>query len=71
MTSLASSWLPDHQLAVAATLSHADESIGQVSDLPFPHQTRVDGIVEHDRELLVRASPVATHGPTPARGSLK
>lgn len=39
-------WLPDHQLGAAATLAHADELVGQVSDLLFAYQTRPDGIFE-------------------------
>lgn len=37
-------WLPDHQLGVAATLTHADELIGQVADLLFEYQSQPDGI---------------------------
>ena len=51
VTSRASTWLPDHQLAVAATLSHADELIGQLSDMLFAYQTRADGIVELEEQL--------------------
>lgn len=36
-------WLPDHQLGVAATLSHADELIGQVADLLFYYQNQPGG----------------------------
>lgn len=36
-------WLPDHQLGVAATLSHADELIGQVADLLFDYQNQPGG----------------------------
>lgn len=39
-------WLPDHQLGVAATLSHAEELITQVSDLLLSYQTQPDGIFE-------------------------
>lgn len=39
------SWLPEHQLGVAATLSHADELIGQVGDLLFDYQTQPDGVI--------------------------
>lgn len=51
MTSPAYSWLPDHQLGVAATLSHADELVGQLSDLLFAYQTRPDGILELEEQL--------------------
>jgi hypothetical protein len=44
-------WLPDHQLGAAATLSHADELIGQVSDLLFAFQTRPDGILELEEQI--------------------
>lgn len=38
-------WLPDRHLSVAATLSHADELIGQVGDLLFDYQAQPDGII--------------------------
>ena len=44
-------WLPDHQLGVAATLSHADELIGQVADLLFAYQTQPDGTFELQEQL--------------------
>lgn len=37
-------WLPDRHLGVAATLSHADELIGQVSDVLFAYQTQPGGV---------------------------
>ncbi|MBW8173329.1 hypothetical protein K0651_09750 [Ornithinimicrobium sp. Arc0846-15] len=51
MTSSAFAWLPDHQLGVAATLSHVDELVGQVSDLLFMYQTRPDEIFELEEQL--------------------
>lgn len=39
-------WLPDHQLGVAATLSHADELVSQVADILFAYQTSPDGIFQ-------------------------
>ncbi|WP_436735593.1 hypothetical protein [Streptomyces sp. BBFR102] len=51
MTTIEYNWLPDHQLGVAATLSHADELIGQVSDLLFAYQTRPDGIFELEEQI--------------------
>lgn len=51
MTFRTFAWLPDHQLGVAATLSHADELVGQVSDLLFAYQTRTGGIFELDEYL--------------------
>jgi hypothetical protein len=38
-------WLPERHLGVAATLSHADELIGQVSELLFDYQTQDGGVV--------------------------
>ncbi|RFS81392.1 hypothetical protein D0T12_32715 [Actinomadura spongiicola] len=38
-------WLPDRHLGVAATLSHADELIGQVANLLFDYQTQPGGVV--------------------------
>ncbi|WP_145942230.1 hypothetical protein [Corynebacterium glyciniphilum] len=38
-------WLPDRHLGVAATLSHADELIGQVCDLLSGYHTQPDGII--------------------------
>ncbi|WET81099.1 hypothetical protein P3102_07700 [Amycolatopsis sp. QT-25] len=37
-------WLPERHLGVAATLSHADELIEQVSDLLFEYQARSEGV---------------------------
>ena len=37
-------WLPDHQLGVAAILSHVDELIELISDLLFDYQTQEGGI---------------------------
>lgn len=44
MTSLNYAWLPEHQLHVAATLAHADEVIGQITEILFEYQTSPDGI---------------------------
>ncbi|GAA3237882.1 hypothetical protein GCM10017691_37430 [Pseudonocardia petroleophila] len=38
-------WLPERHLWVAATLSQADELIGQVSDLLFDYQTQPAGVI--------------------------
>lgn len=38
-------WLPDRHLGVAATLSHADELIGQVCDLLFDYHTQPEGVI--------------------------
>ncbi|WP_135454726.1 hypothetical protein [Mycobacterium sp. DL99] len=45
MTGSAFEWLPDRHIGVAATLSHSDELIGQISELLFPYQTQEGGIV--------------------------
>lgn len=46
MPSSAHPWLPDRHLGVAATLAHADELIGQVSELLFAYQTQPHGIIQ-------------------------
>lgn len=38
-------WLPDRHLGVAATLSHADELIGQVADLLFDYHAQARGVL--------------------------
>jgi hypothetical protein len=38
-------WLPDRHLGVAATLSHANELIGQVCDLLFDYHTQPEGVI--------------------------
>ena len=45
MTGVSFAWLPDRHVSVAATLSHSDELVGQISDLLFPYQTQEEGIV--------------------------
>ncbi|WP_020418674.1 hypothetical protein [Amycolatopsis sp. ATCC 39116] len=37
-------WLPQRHLGVAATLAHADELIGEISDLLFDYQTQAEGV---------------------------
>ncbi|GAA3826756.1 hypothetical protein [Amycolatopsis tucumanensis] len=37
-------WLPQRHLGVAATLAHADELIGEISDLLFDYQTQAEGL---------------------------
>ena len=46
MTVLIRDWLPERHLhvGVATTLSHADDLIGQVSELLFDYQTQGDGV---------------------------
>ncbi|WP_037180484.1 hypothetical protein [Rhodococcoides fascians] len=59
-------WLPDHHLAVAATLAHADELIGEVASLLFDYQTQPEGIIQlrevpmitHSRTVVVSISPM-------------
>ncbi|MGM0697654.1 MAG: hypothetical protein ACQEVD_02315 [Actinomycetota bacterium] len=46
------SWLPERHLSVAATISHADEIIGEIGDLLFKYQTQPGGIV-HFKEVTV------------------
>ncbi|MEE6296636.1 hypothetical protein [Georgenia wangjunii] len=45
MTSSRYAWIPDHHLAVAATLAHADEVIAEAADVLFDYQRQPDGIV--------------------------
>ncbi len=55
-------WLPDHQLGVAATLSHADELVGQVADLLFAYQTQPDGVFGLEEQLAFpNTRTVVTH----------
>jgi hypothetical protein len=51
MTDSTNHWLPERHLGVAATLSHADELIGQVGDLLFDYQTQADGVFGLREEL--------------------
>lgn len=46
MTGHMYAWLPERHLGVAATLSHADELIGQVADLLFDYQTQPSGVFQ-------------------------
>lgn len=55
-------WLPDHQIGVAATLSHADELVGQVADVLFAYQTRPDGTFVLEEQLAFpHTRTVVTH----------
>ncbi|MEU9516536.1 hypothetical protein [Micromonospora sp. NPDC048169] len=45
MTDSTPHWLPERHLGVAATLSHADELIGQVGDLLYGYQTQSHGVI--------------------------
>lgn len=62
-------WLPDHQLGVAAALSHADELVGQVSDVLFAYQTRPDGAFELEEQFAFpNTRTVVTHiAPVPRK----
>lgn len=65
-------WLPDHQLGVAAALSHADEVVGQVAEVLFAYQTRPDGTFELEEQLAFpNTRTVVTHvAPMPRKVSL-
>lgn len=39
-------WLPERHLGVVATLSHADELIGQIADLLFDYQAQPNGVFQ-------------------------
>lgn len=55
-------WLPDHQLGVAATLSHADELVSQVADLLFAYQAQPDGVFGLEEQLAFpNTRTVVTH----------
>lgn len=55
-------WLPDHQLGVAATLSHADELVGQVADVLFAYQAKPGGTFELKEQLAFpNTRTVVTH----------
>lgn len=49
-------WLPDHHLGVSATLAHADEIIGQVSNYLFEFQTQPEGIFQFEEVLMPTCS---------------
>lgn len=51
-------WLPDHHLAVAATLAHADEVIAQAADILFDYQRQPEGIIQ------LREVPMETYSQT-------
>lgn len=55
-------WLPDHQLGVAATLSHADELVGQIADVLFTYQTQPGGTFFLEEQLAFpNTRTVVTH----------
>lgn len=59
-------WLPERHLGVVATLSHADELIGQVSELLFDYQTQAEGVFRlrevpagaFSRTVVERVAPI-------------
>jgi len=55
-------WLPDRHLGVAATLTHADDVIGQAADIPFDYQSQPDGIIRLEER------PAATYSETIVTG---
>lgn len=56
MKDLTYQWLPDRHLGVAATLAHADEIIGQLTDVLYNYQRQPGGIFRLREEL---AGPVS------------
>jgi hypothetical protein len=66
MTDQTYTWLPERHLGVAATISHADELIGQVADLLFDYQTQPDGVIglrevpagRFSRTVVERVAPI-------------
>lgn len=66
MTGSALQWLPERHLGVAATLSHADELIGRVSDLLVAYQTQAGGVFglrevragSFSRTVVERVAPI-------------
>ncbi|MFC9183314.1 hypothetical protein ACFTZJ_21895 [Streptomyces globisporus] len=72
MTRLTYDWLPERHLGVAATLSHADDLIGQIGDLLFDYQTQVGGVLTL-REVPagpVSRTEVVSVAPIPRKVSL-
>ncbi|MEU2200057.1 hypothetical protein [Isoptericola sp. NPDC019482] len=59
-------WLPDRHLGVAATLAHADEIIGRLTDVLYEYQRQPDGIIvlreepagDHSRTVVDRVAPM-------------
>lgn len=66
MTDHTYAWLPERHLGVAATLSHADELIGQIADLLFDYQTQPDDVIglrevpvgRSSRTVVERVAPI-------------
>jgi hypothetical protein len=55
-------WLPERHLGVAATLSHADEVMGQVSNLLFDYQTQPEGVI------VLKEIPAGSYSQTVVEG---
>ncbi|WP_415394216.1 hypothetical protein ACMTN4_00030 (plasmid) [Rhodococcus globerulus] len=78
MTDSTHHWLPERHLGVAATLSHADELIGQVGDLLFDYQTQTHGVYGlcevpaglFSRTVLERVAPIPRKVPLLAADAL-
>ncbi|WP_217496153.1 hypothetical protein [Arthrobacter sp. 24S4-2] len=66
MTDRTYAWLPERHLGIAATLSHADELIGQVGELLFNYQTQPDEVIglrqvpagAFSRTVIERVAPI-------------
>ncbi|QFX80029.1 hypothetical protein [Streptomyces sp. SYP-A7193] len=66
MTRRTHEWIPERHLGVAATLSHADDLIGQIGDLLFDYQAQPDGTFSLrefsagsvSRTVVVRVAPI-------------
>jgi len=71
-------WLPDRHLGVAATLAHADEIIGQLSDVLYDYQRQPGGVVKPreepsgmvSRSIVDRIAPIPRKVPLLAADSL-
>lgn len=59
------SWLPDHHLAVAATLAHADVLIAQVADILLEYQSQPDGVFQLREVPLIISSQTVVVGISP------
>ena len=78
MTDSTHHWLPERHLGVAATLSHADELIGQVGDLLFDYQTQAHGVYGlcevpaglFSRTVVERVAPIPRKVPLLAADAL-
>lgn len=62
MSTSSYAWLPDHHLAVTATLAHADEVIAQAANILFDYQSQPEGII------YLREVSMETHSHTVVTG---